>query len=267
MVRLVKVRAKRKGEDRRDLVNTFKNLINFILIIIMLSIWSDELQEFAFSIAAFTVAIVLATREFIQCLIGFVYIVSTRPFRIGDWVQIGSHCGEINTTDWAKLTMLEVDIHTYSYTGKTLYLPNSLLISNPVKNLNFMKRYVTHTFTITRDSSVNPFLFLEKVKQNATDYCEHFHDVATRYNQLIEKRLDINIAGPEPEIHIATSELGDTQTEFTLFCPTEQALPIEQKLTADFMQLWFAEKMRSMKELHQIERRVRKQSETAITVP
>jgi small-conductance mechanosensitive channel len=95
LVKLKKMRAKNKGIDRSDLANTFKNLMNFILIILLLNFCSNELQKFAFSIAAFTVAIVLATREFIQCLIGFVYLLSTRPFRVGDWVQIGSHCGEI----------------------------------------------------------------------------------------------------------------------------------------------------------------------------
>lgn len=63
-----------------------------------------------------------------------------------------------------------------------------------------------------------------------------------RYNQLIESRLDIKIAGPEPHIQIATSELGDIQVFFTIFCPTESAMEIEQKLTADFMRLWFQKK-------------------------
>ncbi|WP_416306362.1 mechanosensitive ion channel family protein [Neptunicella sp. SCSIO 80796] len=242
IVSLIKKRAKKKGKDKRYLVNSFKNLINFLIIIVLLNFWAAELQKFAFSIAAFIVAIVLATREFIQCLIGFIYIASTRPFRVGDWVQIGNQCGEVSATDWAKMTILEVDIESYSFTGKTVFLPNSQLINNPIKNLNFLKRYVSHHFVITRDMSVNPFIFIDVLKERAVEYCQHFHDVAIRYNQIIEKRLEVRITGPETTIHISTSNLGDTNTEFTIFCPTEQALEIEQKLTADFMRLWFAEK-------------------------
>ncbi|WP_438865250.1 mechanosensitive ion channel family protein [Neptunicella sp.] len=244
LVSLIKKRAKKKGKDKRYLVNSFKNLLNFLIIIVLLNFWAAELQKFAFSIAAFVVAIVLATREFIQCLIGFIYIASTRPFRVGDWVQIGNQCGEVSATDWAKMTILEVDIEDYSFTGKTVFLPNSQLINNPIKNLNFLKRYVSHHFVITRDMSVNPFVFIDTLKERAIKYCEHFHDVAIRYNQIIEKRLEVRIAGPETTIHISTSNLGDTHTEITIFCPTEQALEIEQKLTADFMQLWFAEKQK-----------------------
>jgi hypothetical protein len=44
---------------------------------------------------------------------------------------------------------------------------------------------------------------------------------------------------------VATSDIGDTQILFTIFCPTEKALEIEQKLTSDFMELWFERKVTS----------------------
>jgi len=239
ITRFIKRRAKKKKIDRRLTVNLLNNLFNFALIFMVFNIWSVEIQKFAFSIAAFVVAIVLATREFIQCFIGFIYVVSNRPFRIGDWVQVGNYCGEVNSIDWINLTILEVNISNYQFTGKTLYIPNNQLVTTAVKNLNFLKRYAVHHFTITRDGSVNPFEFIDALKVNANTYCADFNDVAVRYNQVIENRLDINIAGPEPHIEVATSELGDTQIIFTIFCPTERAMEIENKLTADFMNFWF----------------------------
>ncbi len=239
---LVKTIKRKSKQDKRLQINMVNNLFTLLMLVIIFNIWSEEIQKFAISIAAFIVAIVLATREFIQCFIGFVYLLSSRPFRIGDWIQVGSHFGEVHSTDWAKLTLLEVDQDNYQYTGKTLYVPNSQVITSVIKNLNFLKRYAMHHFTIVRDDSVNPFEFLDTLYENARLYCEDFNDVAIRYNQLIESRLEINIAGPEPHIQVATSNLGDTQVFFTIFCPTERAMEIEQKITADFMRLWFAQK-------------------------
>ncbi|MBA6381156.1 MULTISPECIES: mechanosensitive ion channel family protein [unclassified Colwellia] len=241
---LIVRRIKRKSkQDKRLQINVVNNIFTVLIIVMVFNIWSEEIQKFAFSIAAFIVAIVLATREFIQCFIGFVYILSSRPFRIGDWVQVGNHYGEVHSTDWAKLTLLEVNVDDYQYTGKTLYLPNSQLITSVIKNLNFLKRYAMHHFTIVRDDSVNPFEFIDELYTRASLYCSDFKEVAIRYNQLIENRLEVNITGPEPHIQVATSEVGDTQIFFTIFCPTEIALEIEQKLTADFMTLWFKQKM------------------------
>lgn len=234
---------KRKSKNgRRVKINIVNNVFSIIMIILVINIWSAEIQKFAFSIAAFIAAIVIATREFIQCFIGFLYLLSSRPFRIGDWIQVGNYVGEVHSTDWAKLTLLEINKDDYQYTGKTLYLPNSQLITSVIKNLNFLKRYAVHHFTIVRDDSVNPFEFIDDLYEKANSYCEDFKDVAVRYNQLIESRLDVTIAGPDPHIQVATSDIGDTQVFFTVFCPTEKALEIEQKLTSDFMTLWFKHK-------------------------
>ncbi|PKF61031.1 mechanosensitive ion channel family protein [Psychromonas sp. psych-6C06] len=232
----------KKSKNKRVKINMVNNAVTVCILIGIFNIWSVEFQKFAISIAAFIVAIVIATREFIQCFIGFLYILSSRPFRVGDWIQVGECYGEVHSTDWAKLTLLEVDIDSYEYTGKTLYLPNSKLITSSIKNLNFLKRYAMHHFTITRDESVNPFVFIDELQEKAQEYCADFRDVAIRYNQLIESRLDVHIAGPEPHIQVATSDIGATQVIFTIFCPTERALEIEQNLTSDFMRFWFTQK-------------------------
>lgn len=239
---ILKLIQKKSKQDKRLQINIVNNIFSLLIILVVFNVWSEEIQKFAFSIAAFIVAIVLATREFIQCFIGFIYLLSSRPFRIGDWVQVGNYYGEVHSTDWAKLTLLEVDKDSYQYTGKTLYLPNSQLITSVIKNLNFLKRYAMHHFTIVRDDSINPFEFIDELYEKAYLYCENFNDVAIRYNQLIENRLDVKITGPDPHIQIATSDLGDTQVFFTIFCPTEKAMAIEQKLTKDFMDLWFEQK-------------------------
>ncbi|MDP5032837.1 MAG: mechanosensitive ion channel family protein [Paraglaciecola sp.] len=234
-------RAKSKGDDKRDLINNIKNFINFTLIISLLALWAPELQKFALSIAAFAVAIVLATREFIQCIIGFFYLLSTRPFRIGDWIEVENQIGEVSATDWIKTTLIEVEPRTYQYTGKTLFIPNNKLIASPIKNFNFLKRYASHKFSIIRDQSVNPYVFMAQLQAKAQEYCADFYEVATRYNQMIERRLDVKITGPEPEITVSTTSVGDTVVSFTLFCPTQRAAELEQALTGDFMNLWFAQ--------------------------
>lgn len=241
LVKVIRKRSKAKGEDRRYVINLIKNLINLTVVVLLFVLWTEELQKFALSVAAFVVAIVIATREFIQCIIGYIYIIVSRPFQVGDWIQVGSSYGEVTETNWAKLTLLEVDIDSYSHTGKTLYLPNSMLILNTIKNLNFMKRYATHTFTLTRSQRVNLFSFRDELLERAAVHCQDFYEVAHRYNYLIEKRLDVTIAGPAPTVTISTSDIGKNTASVTIFCPSDQALDIEQKITQDFMELWYSE--------------------------
>lgn len=239
--KLARKQATIKERDIRNVSHNIKHVINFIMVLLLLFVWSNEIQNFALSIAAFAVAIVLATREFIQCVIGFFYLVTTRPFRIGDWIQVGDYYGEVAETDWIKTTMHEIDMCTYQFSRKTIYIPNNKLITSSIKNLNFIKRFATHHFEIVRKESLNPYPIYETLSHSARQYCEEFHDVASRYNSIIERKLDATISGPEPEIHFGTTNLGEFRASFTLFCPTEKALEIEHKLTKDFMALWYKE--------------------------
>ncbi|MCY7295241.1 mechanosensitive ion channel family protein [Alteromonas sp. a30] len=235
--RVLKV-SELKGEDKRHQINTLKNVSNIGLFILMLLLWSTELQQFALSLTAFMVAFVLATREFIQCLLGFVYLVSARPFRIGDWIQIGDTIGEVVETNWLKIVLLEVDEHTYEYTGRHVYIPNNKLIHNTVINQNFMRRYAVHNFTLVTDSDVNVFSLKEDLEQLASQYCSHFNDIAERYKSFIEKRMEIDLNMLEPGVRITTNKFGKFETEVSIFCPTEEAVKIEQQISTGFMQKW-----------------------------
>lgn len=230
--------------------NAIKNTINLLLLLSLILIWMSELRFVALSIAAFVVALVIATREFIQCFLGAIYQASTRLFGIGDWIQVGAHCGEVVRSDWLTTTVLEIDIEqkSYGYTGKTLIIPNNQFVTHSVQNLNYMRRYISHSFTIVRDpDDVNIFHVKAYILQQAEKYCAPFQDVAKRYGDLIEKRLGITQEGPS--VRVTTNNLGKNELTISFFCPTNEAVNIEQRLMEDFMAYWYEqrEKLKTLK--------------------
>lgn len=249
IVRWIVVRHLRKlSWDENDLprrwINSAKNAINLLIVIGLIIIWLSELRFVALSIATFIVALVIATREFIQCLMGSLYQASTRTFTIGDWIKVGAHYGEVGHSDWLSTTLLEIDMETmsYAYTGRTLVIPNNQFVANPIQNLNFMRRYVAHSFSIVREAEpVNPFDAKEFILEKAKEYSLPFSDVAQRYNGVIEKRMGVSITGPEASVRITTNNLGKNVFTVTVFCPTKDAVGIEQQLTEDFLDFWYRE--------------------------
>ncbi|GAB54285.1 MscS mechanosensitive ion channel [Glaciecola punicea ACAM 611] len=235
----------RKQRENKHISQSIRHVINLVSVLLLLLIWSAEIQNFALSIAAFAVAIVLAMREFIQSIIGFLYLISTRPFREGDWIQIDGDYGEVAEIDWVKTRLLEIDMKTYQITRRTISVPNSKLVISTIKNLNFIKRYVTHSFTIVKTENYNGFPLYDELLNRANLYCEEFSEVAARYNSIIERKLDAVISGPEPEIRFSTTDIGDFRVRITLFCPTELALSLEHKLTSDFMKMWYELKIKT----------------------
>ncbi|MBJ7538773.1 mechanosensitive ion channel family protein [Marinomonas transparens] len=240
--RIIRRHATLEHDKKRQRINAVDNIFNLLLVVGFILIWSSVLQNIAISIAAFMVALVIATKEFIACIVGAFYRASSNPYRVGDWVRIANYEGEVTDSDWLSTTLFEVDLQggSYGYTGRTTVVPNSVLLNHTVQNLNYMRRYVTHTFSISRQTDeVNLFTIKEGILTRIREYSEHFHEVAIRYNSLIEKRLDIKISGPEPRVRITTTPEGFNVFTVSLFCPTEEAVEIEQKVTEDFMRFWY----------------------------
>lgn len=241
IVKWAKKRSKKLQTDHRNSINTFENIVNAILAFVVIAFWANEMQNLALSIAAFMVAIVLAMREFIQCVIGFLYYVSVRPFRVGDWVKVDNLAGEVVEIDWAKTVLLEIDPEHYVYTGQHIYVPNNKLISQTVKNLNFFKRYSLHHFTITTEPTVNVYEFVEAFAALARQKCSHFREVALRYKSFIEHSLDAEFIDVDPHITVETNRYAKTVVTVSLFCPTNERGELEDMLGKEFMRMWFAQ--------------------------
>lgn len=237
--KLIKKRSKRKGEDRRHQLTLLEQLGNAFVLVLLMVVWSSEIQSLAISIAAFMVAIILATREFIQCFMGFIYYLGARPFRVGDWIQMNQLVGEVVEMDWAKTTLLEVDPDSFTYTGKHVYIPNSQLVTQTIRNLNFLRRYTLHSFNLTNEPEVNAYQLVPEFKQRATEHCSHFRDVAERYKAVIERHLDAEFIDIDPDISIETNQFAKLIVTVSLFCPTSEAHALQQKISADWLSLWY----------------------------
>lgn len=250
-IKLLMKKPDDEEHSRKRWISRVKNTTRFVIAVGLIVIWLFELKYLALSIAAFAVALVIATREYIQCLLGSMYQTAIKMFTIGDWIQVGDHCGEVVQNDWFTTTLLEIDLssNSFGYTGKTLVVPNNQFISHAVTNFNFMRRFVPHSFSLVREAEpVDLFSLKQPMLDKANQYCESFQEVAQRYSTLIENRLGVNIEGPEPSVRIATTNLGKNQFTMTIFCPTPEAVNIEQKLTEDFMTLWYQAQRETDKE-------------------
>ncbi|MGF1684666.1 mechanosensitive ion channel family protein [Photobacterium minamisatsumaniensis] len=227
-------------ENQRKWMSRTKNGTFTFIVLTLFILWQSEISEFALSLTALAVAIVVASKEIILCFTGSIQRASSRSFRIGDWIEVGSLCGEVIEHNMMATVIQEIDLHhgQYHFTGKTATLPNSMFFTYPVKNLNFMKRYVYHNFSITVKEFVNLYLIVPEIVEQIEGHCEEFIDVARRYNGVIEKHAGVDLPGSEPHVTVTTTATGEQVVHVMLFCPTELASHLEQLIRQDFMQTY-----------------------------
>ncbi len=233
LVYLIKRNRAILTEGRRHWITSVKNFSWLIMVFGLLLIWWPELKNFAFSIAAVTLALVIATKELILCFSGAMLRAGTGAFTIGDWIEVGANRGEVIDFNLFSTTLQELDRppNDYSFTGKVIAIPNSLFLSEPIKNLNFSKRYAFHRFSIAIDAHFNIADIRQWIVAEIDQCSADFVEIARRYNAFIEKRTGIDIPGPEPRIMISTSELAKCIITVIIFCPTEKAAELERHIT------------------------------------
>ncbi|NIY83445.1 mechanosensitive ion channel family protein [Vibrio hepatarius] len=228
------------SEERRNWMSRTKNSSSALTVLLLFILWQSEISEFALSVTAIAVAIVVASKEIILCFTGSIQRASSRSFRVGDWIEVGKICGEVIEHNVMATVIQEIDLYhgQYHYTGKTATLPNSMFFTYPVKNLNFMKRYVFHNFSIVVPDFVNLYPLVPLMIEKIDERTHYFHEVAKRYNTVIEKHAGVDLPGSEPHIHITSAATGEQIVHFMLFCPTDKATHLEQDIRSDFMALY-----------------------------
>ncbi len=228
------------SEKQRTWMSRTKNGTFTITLLILFVLWESEISEFALSVTAIAVAIVVASKEIILCFTGSIQRASSRSFRVGDWIEVGKLCGEVIDHNMMATVIQEIDLHhgQYHFTGKTATLPNSMFFTYPVKNLNFMKRYVYHNFSVVIGDFVNLYPLLTPLAEKIEEHCSYFSDVAHRYNAMIEKHAGVDLPGAEPHIYISSSPGGEQNVHVMIFCPTDKASHLEYLIRKDFMDLY-----------------------------
>lgn len=228
------------SEKQRSWMSTTKNGTSTVTLLILFMLWQSEISEFALSVTAIAVAIVVASKEIILCFTGSIQRASSRSFRVGDWIEVGQLCGEVIDHNMMATVIQEIDLHhgQYHFTGKTATLPNSMFFTYPVKNLNFMKRYVYHNFSVVVADFVNLYPLLAPLTEKIEEHCSYFSEVAHRYNAMIEKHAGVDLPGAEPHIHISSNPNGEQSVHVMIFCPTDKANHLEHLIRKDFMDIY-----------------------------
>ncbi len=230
--------------DRR-IIGSIRNAAVVIILVTVLIIWLPQIQRFALSITAVAVAVVVATKELISCITGTLLRQLTKPFTIGDWIRTGEYFGEVSEESLLTTTILELDPNFCRYTGRTVAIPNSLFLTAPIRNQNFLKRYVFHTQTLTAEAHGFPFDKQDDLRARVAKVCEPFAETAARYNALLERRSGVDIPNADAEVRFATNETGNVLTTFVVFCPTDKLIDTHDQIIATFFD-WLAKYRRTI---------------------
>jgi small-conductance mechanosensitive channel len=114
------------------------------MLLLLVQIGLGGLAGTATFFGLLTAGLAIALRDPIVSLIGWVFILVSRPFAIGDRIQIGTVAGDVVDLRLFQFTLLEIGnwVAADQSTGRVLHLPNSRVFSETIANYTAGYRYI-----------------------------------------------------------------------------------------------------------------------------
>ena len=143
---------KKKIEGRKEyLINQAMQIIlNVAEVIFLLFIWGDYIQNLMTLISVTSAAMTIALREIILNFFCGIYIKVKKPFQVEDRIEVKDIKGDVMNISSLNFEVLEIsnkEEHGQS-TGVIVTFPNSIVCSEPVRNLNKVFKYVWDELTV-----------------------------------------------------------------------------------------------------------------------
>lgn len=147
------VRKKLTGRGEFFVSQSIKVFTNVIEILALLSVWSDYLKSFMTLISVVSAAMTIALREIIVNYFCGLYIKIKRPFRVEDRIQVGDIKGDVMNISALDFEILEVStkVSNGQSTGIVVSFPNSIILSQAIKNINKGFKYIWDELVVEID--------------------------------------------------------------------------------------------------------------------
>ncbi len=204
------------------------------LLVGLLVIWTRELQELAFSLAAIAVAFVISLKELLLCLHGSFLRTTSRAFSVGDRIQAGGLRGDVVETGALTTTLLEVSGAGSKQTGYSVVLPNSVFVDKPIVNESFPGDY--GLFTLSVPAKVAGWSAAEgRLLEAARASClDHLAD-ARRHIENVGWQKGLGPDSIEPSVAVELSDAETVVFQLRFPAPTRGRGQVEQDILRRYL--------------------------------
>jgi hypothetical protein len=222
--------------EQRRLVATSRNVVLLVLAIATATVWLDELRTFAVSLVAVAAAIVIATKELIMGAGGTFLRTSARVFDIGDRIEINGLRGDVIDTSLFTTTVLEIGPGKLGeqQTGRSITLPNAILLTAPVAAEGPPEAWVQHTFEIPADIAEWREAEAALLVACRDEHALHV-DAARAFFDRRQHERGIEIPALEPTVRLRVDDPRRVTLIAAVLAPARHRISVEQAVVHRYL--------------------------------
>lgn len=218
--------------DRQfNIRRTNQIILGIICLLSIFKIWIASSSDLSTYLGLVSAGIAIALQDVIVSIVGWLYIMSVKPFQIGDRIQLGDHRGDVTDLRLFQFSILETGnwVDADQSTGRILHFPNSFVFKNPVANYHSGFDYifteipvmVTFESDWKKASNLLETILLKDIGNENRE--------ASKQIRKASRSMKINFVHTEPKVITKVADSGIVMT-LRFLCKIKERRFIEQKV-------------------------------------
>jgi small-conductance mechanosensitive channel len=159
--------------------------LSFLLLILLINTWFGGFGSLVTYLGLLSAGLAIALKDPLTNLAGWIFIVTRRPFNVGDRIEINKVTGDVIDIKLFQLTILETGawLHANQATGRIVHIPNGSVFLYPQHNYTQGFRFIWHEIpvVITFESD---YLSARKIVTDAAE------SVAEKYSKIAHAEIE-----------------------------------------------------------------------------
>lgn len=202
--------------------------------LVLLFVWRAELRAAALSLAALSVALVLAGKELMTSMLGYIHRTTSGSFRFGDVIEIGGVKGEVIDQTLLSTTLLEMS-EEHQFTGRTVQFPNSYYIMHPLKNHSHIGNYQLGILLVPLAAGADVEAAKRRLEQAAAAVCSAFVAPAEAALRELEGEQFVVMPSADPRVTLRLVDADKVHLVLRYPCLAKQRTRTEQAILSAYL--------------------------------
>jgi small-conductance mechanosensitive channel len=133
---------------------TWRRSVSFIIglltVILIGSVWIRAIGQFGAFLGLLTAGLAIALKDPLTNIAGWIFILTRKPFTLGDRIQIGEHAGDVIDLRLFQFTLLEIGnwVDADQSTGRIIHIPNGIVFTQPQSNYSAGFKFIWNEIAV-----------------------------------------------------------------------------------------------------------------------
>lgn len=203
----------------------------FIGLLLISSIWIEEVKSLATFFGLLSAGIAIALKDPLTDLAGWLFILWRKPFDVGDRIQLGDHAGDVIDIRIFQFTLIEIGnwVDADQSTGRILHIPNSRIFLQTLANYSSGFNYIWHEIGVLVTFESNWTKAKRILTEIVNQHSEHFSKPAEKKIKETSKKYMIFYRNLTPIVYTSVKDSGVMLT-MRFLCDPRQRRSYEQTI-------------------------------------